>query len=169
MCEMQASGYASAPSVVKLHGARRPTWSEHIWVRHSPNVVLMGLVRHVLVLYSAPPLSQVLLCFIVPFECICCAVAALVACLNPVYAVRRVFSWASFCLFLPGLACPDRVFPLQQRCHVLARLCCALRLFEGRGFRLRWGKPRGRTAIPHEGTPRLECMCCVYTIVLHAP
>ena len=41
---------------MKLHGARRPTRSKHIQVRRSPNVILVGLVRNVLVLCSAPPL-----------------------------------------------------------------------------------------------------------------
>ena len=115
-------------------------------------------------------------------------VAAFIACLNSLNACARVLSWASLFvlpgLACPARVFPlwylysvllqaatvrllnflsSVLVTLRSPLLVFLRLLpvgssCGVLFFEGWGFRLRWGEPRGRSAIPHEGTPRPKCM-----------
>ena len=88
---------------------------------------------------------------------------ATMTCSGQAVTVRLLSFLSSSFFFLTYLLTPLLVF-----LRLLPVGLCFV-VFEGRGFRLRWGKPRGRSAIPQEGTPRPECLCCVFTIVLHVP
>ena len=120
-------------------------------------------------------------------------VASFIACLNSLNCAR-VFSWAGLLvlpgLACPARVFPlwylynvllqaatvrllsflsSVLLTLRSPLLVFLRLLpvgssCGVLFFEGWGFRLRWGEPRGRSAIPHEDTPRPKCMCVEFVL-----